>query len=167
LSTIENQPTPNYTTSISMFSELQSSLQLDKSSYILGSRLSMYSELTEYSTRDFNCARELREEYVVNLFSNGDSKVMLIAVTLLCKYLYFTGQQLTTNNMPALFCTSAVVAFKVSYDQELPGLMKEFSNCLAISIDFLERLESIFLKAIDYDVNIDGKPIKTVMTWFI
>jgi hypothetical protein len=69
--------------------------------------------------------------------------------------------------MPALFCTSAVIAFKVSYDQDLPGLMKEFSRSLAIPIDLLERLESVFLKAIDYDLNINGRPIKTVMTWFI
>jgi hypothetical protein len=140
---------------------------MDEERPSLGSRLSIYTELSTCVGEDFKCIPELKESDITSLFSKEDFKIMVLAVALLCKYLHYTGEKPTSSNISALFFTSAILGFKLAYDNELPGLMAEFSRHLHVPPSLLQRLEASFLKAIDYDLRVDGRPIKIVMGWLI
>lgn len=64
---------------------------------------------------------------------------MVAATALMCKYLVVSGYPLSRANLFAIFATSAIVMFKMSYDQELPGLMKEFSLRMGVNSLKLEK----------------------------
>lgn len=92
---------------------------------------------------------------------------MVSTVALMCKYLFVTGLRASQTNIFAIFCASAVVGFKLSYDTDLTGLVAEFSSRLGVTNEKIQKLEQVFLRSIDYDVNLTSKVISVVSSWFI
>lgn len=66
----------------------------------------------------------------------------------MCKFLYLTGHRLTLRNVFAIFGASAIITFKMAYDEDLPGIIREFSDRMGVSPEKLRRLEDLFLRAI-------------------
>lgn len=126
------QPVENGIPSITILSSQFSFRQWELDEAPLGSRLSCYSLASLDDAEDFNCASELKENDLASIFSEEDFKIMAMALSLLCKYLHITGRRLTEGNMTALFFTSAVVGFKLAYDNALPGLISEVSKHLQV-----------------------------------
>lgn len=59
---------------------------------------------------------------------------MVTAVAVMCKYLSAVGEALTQATLWSVFAVSSIVTFKMAYDTELTGLMREFASRMGLEV---------------------------------
>lgn len=95
-------------------------------------------------------------EQLVLLFSNREPELMVQCIGLLCKYLYLKEEQLTRHNVLRLLAASAMISFKINYDNH-PGLLQYLSQVFELPTPALVGLERAFCEAVGFDMSLEGK----------
>jgi hypothetical protein len=63
------------------------------------------------------------------------------------------GENLTRHNVHRIFAASALISFKINFDND-PGLLSYMSKVLEIEAKILIKLERIFCQGINFDMYI-------------
>ena len=137
-----------------------------ESSYDSTSESDMFSESSGAKLVSFTDLPDLplKEELIAMLFDTPSPFLINLAMALFLKHALATR----SNPWPAsatitLLTLSTMVAYKISHDESMEGMIEYYSGVLRVGQADLIALERWFLETLNYEVTVSGRYYYEVM----
>ena len=106
---------------------------------------------------------ELKPSLIKEIFIAPSLYLVNLSLCLLLKYCYFTNTSLDDHNIGWILSVSAIIAYKIYYDEQIEDLIECFEGVMKIDKKNITDLERNFLQGIDYRVIISGPQYQYVV----
>lgn len=103
------------------------------------------------------------EAMVRTIFDSTCPLLVNLAVCLLLKCSSWGAVPLSEKNLGWMLGISAIVAYKIYYDEPVTGLFECYGAILGLSIDEIVLMERWFLQKLNYEVVVSTKQYQTIL----